>query len=62
MQYSLKELRARLNETQADVAKAMGISLSTYHYWESNILNVNYGNVLKLADHFGVSVEEIKAE
>lgn len=57
--YSLKELRARKNETQEDVAKALGISVQTYNAWEKSISNVGVSKVLALANHFGVNLTEI---
>jgi len=60
MQYSLKELRARKNATQREVAKAVGVSLPTYGSWEKDLSNVPISKVLKLAEYFGVTVEEIK--
>ena len=60
MQYSLKELRARKNETQAQVAEAMEISTQTYCAWEQDVSNVSISKVIKLAKHFGVELNEIK--
>lgn len=61
MQYSIKELRARLNETQTEVAKAVGVSVQTYCAWETGELgSASFDKVLKLSQHFGVSVAEIK--
>ena len=34
MQFTLKELRARKNETQAQTAEALGVSVQTYNAWE----------------------------
>lgn len=59
MQYTLKELRARKDETQEDVARAMGISPQTYNAWEKDVSNVAIGKVNALAEHFGVSIGEI---
>ena len=39
-QYSLKELRARKNMTQAEVAENIGISTQTYNAWEKDVSNV----------------------
>jgi len=60
MQFSLKELRARKNETQAQVAEAVDVSVATYNAWEQDISNVAIGKVIKLAKHFGVQLNEIK--
>lgn len=60
MQYSLKELRARKNETQAQVAEALDISVQTYCAWEQDVSNVAIGKVIRLAKHFDVELNEIK--
>ena len=60
MQYSLKELRARKNETQAQVAEALDISVQTYCAWEQDVSNVAIGKVMRLAKHFDVELNEIK--
>lgn len=60
MKYSIKELRARKNESQATVAEAMGISNQTYCAWEKDISKVSIGKVVKLAEYFGVELNEIK--
>ncbi len=58
-QYSLKELRARKNMTQAEVAENIGISMQTYNAWEKDVSNVAIGKVKALADFFGVTIGEI---
>ena len=60
MKYSLKELRARKNETQATVAEALGISNQTYCAWEKDISKVSFGKVVKLAQYFEVQLDDIK--
>ena len=59
MQYSLRELRARKNETQAETAEALGISPQTYCAWEKDISGVAVSKVIAVAKHFGVSLSEI---
>lgn len=58
-QYSLKELRARKNLTQAETAKNIGVSTQTYNSWEKDISKVAIGKVKVLANFFGVTVGEI---
>lgn len=58
-QYSLKELRARKNVTQAIAAEALGVSTPTYCAWERDISNVAISKVQKIADYYGVSIGEI---
>lgn len=60
MKFSLKELRARKNETQEEVAKNLGISTQTYCAWEKDISNVAVSKVYALAEYFGVTIDEIK--
>ena len=60
MQYSIKELRTRMNETQKDTADAVGISVQTYCAWEKDISNVGVSKVNALAKHFGVKLSQIK--
>ena len=52
MQFSVKELRARKDETQEQVANAIGISPQTYCSWEKDISNVAVSKVRALAEHF----------
>ena len=59
MQYSLRELRARKNETQAEAAEALGISTQTYNAWEKDISGVAVSKVIAVAKHFGVSLADI---
>ena len=59
MQFSLKELRARKNETQEQVANAIGVSAQTYNAWEKSISNVSVSKVNALAKHFGVKLTQI---
>lgn len=60
MQYSLKELRARSNLIQADVAKIVEVSELTYCNWEKNPEIIKLKNAIKLAEIFKVRVSEIK--
>ncbi len=59
MKFTLKELRARKNETQQQTAEALGISTQTYNAWERDISNVAISKVIAVAQHFGVSLDEI---
>lgn len=57
--YTLKELRARKNLTQKQVANDLGISAQTYNAWEKDISNVAISKVQALADYFGVPLGRI---
>ncbi len=59
MKYTLKELRARKNETQSQAAEALGISVQTYNAWEKDISGVAISKVMAVADHYGVALDEI---
>ena len=58
-QYTLKELRARKNMTQADIAKEIGVSPQSYNAWEKSVSNVSIGKVEALANFFGVTIGQI---
>lgn len=58
-QYTLKELRARKNRTQAEVAKDLGIAVQTYNAWERDVSNVAVSKVAALAAYFDVEIGEI---
>ena len=60
MQYTLKELRARKNETQKETAKALGISLQTYNNWEKSISNISLSKAVALAEYFNVNIGDLK--
>jgi len=57
--YTLKELRARSNMSQSDVAKEMNVSTQTYNAWEQDFGMVKARNADKLAKLFGVTIDEI---
>ena len=59
MQFTLKELRARKKETQAQTAEALGVSVQTYNAWEKDISNVSVSKVNAVARHFGVTLSQI---
>lgn len=58
-QFTLKELRARKNKTQEQVAADLGISPQTYNAWERDISNVAVSKVLAVAEYFGVALGDI---
>lgn len=49
-QFTVKELRARKNLTQAQSAEKLGVSLQTYNAWEKDISKVAIGKVEALAE------------
>lgn len=59
MHYELHVLRAIRNETQEDVAKAVGVSVQTYNAWEKDFSNIKISKANRLARHFGVSLDDL---
>lgn len=57
--FSLRELRARKNKTQRQVAADLGISTTTYCAWENDISNVAISKVQAVANYFGVALGQI---
>lgn len=58
-QFSLKELRARKNMTQEQVARELGVSVQTYNAWEKDISNVAVSKVQAVANYYGVKIGQI---
>lgn len=59
MQYTLKELRARSGYTQQRLARDIGVSAATVVSWERNPGSIKACNLKRLADAFGVGIEQI---
>lgn len=55
----LSEHREKLNLSQRDVAKAVGLSVSAYFRIENGHADVRLSNALSLGQFFGVSVYEL---
>ena len=55
----LKSLRRERGETQADVARVIGISPQQYQKYEDGSSRCSLPKLLSLADHFGVSADDI---
>lgn len=55
----LRELRTTQRYKQKDVAKACNVLPSTYSQWESGKLEPNLEMLVKLADFFEVSLDEL---
>lgn len=60
MKYTLRELRARMNKTQEQVAKENGIAPATYNAWERDLSKTSLANATKIAQYFGVRLEDIE--
>ena len=59
MTYSLKELRARKGLSQLETAEKLGVSVQTYNAWEADFGMVKAWNAVKVANLFGVKVDDI---
>lgn len=54
---NIKEIRVRKNLTQADVAKALGVSSVVYCRYETGARQPSVETLIQLADIFGVTVD-----
>lgn len=59
MKYSLKELRARRNITQSDMANLLNIAVGTYNRWENYPDKMQVKDVRAVCQILGVSMDEI---
>ena len=62
MKFSLKELRARHNLTQEELARLAGLSPKTINYYEKDVNRLrgaSFKNIEKLAEVLKVKVDEI---
>ncbi len=55
----LYELRTEKGLSQREMAKAMQISQATYNNWENSKTQPSIEQLIKLADFFGVSVDDL---
>ena len=55
----IKELRELNNKTQLDIAKALGVTYQTIYKYEKGIAIPPADALLKLADYFNISVDEL---
>lgn len=53
----LKNLRKSRNLLQKDIAKILGISVSTYCYWEKGDFQPDNEALKKIADYYGVTID-----
>ena len=59
MKRSLKELRARKNLTQVDMAERLDISVQTYNFWENNFQKLSIEKATKVATVLDVTLDDI---
>lgn len=55
----LKELRRSLGITQKELASSLGIAQPTLSGWETDRFQIDYDNLVKLADFFDTSIDYI---
>ena len=56
---NLKELRKQRGITQRDLAQYLGVSISTFSGWETGVYEPDHAHLRKIADYFGVTVDEL---
>ena len=56
---NLRELRRRKGVTQTEVAKAIGVPVSTYNAYETGQNTPKDGTKMAIADYFGLTVQYI---
>lgn len=56
---TLKQLREQNKSTAADVAKVLGVAISTYYNYEQGIRRISLEQVLLLASYYDCTVEDI---
>lgn len=53
----LKQLRDNLHQSQKETAAALGITTRQYQRFESGEQRPGYDNLIRIADHFHVSLD-----
>ena len=56
---TIKELRKEYNLTQKELAEKIGVSQSAVFFWEKEINEPTAGYIIKMANLFGVSTDEL---
>ena|GEM_PF-3826310 len=56
---TLRELRKQSKKTAAEVAAALGVSLSTIYHYEQSIRTVGLEQIIPLSELYDVSEREI---
>jgi len=56
---NLKTLRKKMNLKQSDIARSLKISDKTYGNYENSVTDPNITTLIKLADYFHVSIDEL---
>ena len=56
---NLKRLRKDKGVTQAEIAKALGFSVSAYHSWETGANSLRGASLGKVIEYFGCTVDDL---
>lgn len=56
---NIKELRKEKGLTQTQLAQAVGVTQGAIYFWEKEINEPTVGYILKLAEFFQVSVDDL---
>lgn len=56
---NIKELRMERGITQSQLAVAIGVTQGAVYFWEKEINEPTAGCLIKLAEFFGISVDEL---
>ena len=56
---SLKEIRKKTGLSQDDISKKIGVHITTYGKWELGQTEPDIKNLIKLADFYNVTVDEL---
>ena len=57
--YQLKQQRESAKLTQGELSKATGITQAAISRWEDNLRVPNIENCIKLADFYGITLDEL---
>lgn len=55
----LKYIRKKANVTQQKLAEEIGVSRSAISMWETEVCQPDYDTMIRLADYFGVTTDEL---
>ena len=56
---NVKEFRLEKGLTQKELAEKIGVTQGTIHFWEQGINEPTSGYLVKLADFFNISIDEL---
>ena len=56
---NLKDLRKERNISQSELAHEIGVTQGTIYFWENKINEPTAGYVLKLANYFNITTDEL---